>query len=52
MILARTIGVINFTHSANQTQQMAYIFIAIDIQIAHYGCDSMSKNCHVLCCTV
>jgi hypothetical protein len=47
--LARCGGVINFTHSADQTQQTIYIFMFIDIHIAHYGCVTMSENCHVLC---
>jgi hypothetical protein len=47
--LARCGEVINFTHSADETQQMVYIPMFIDIQIAHYGCFTMSENCHVLC---
>lgn len=47
--LARCGGVINFTHSADQTQQTVYIFMFIDIQITHYGCVTMGENCHVLC---
>jgi tetrahydrodipicolinate N-succinyltransferase len=42
MILTRSGGVINFTHSADQT-------MVIDIHIAHYGCVTISKNCHLLC---
>jgi hypothetical protein len=49
MILTRSGGVINFTHSADQTQQTVYIFMVIDIHIAHCGCVIISKNCRVLC---
>lgn len=47
--LARCDGVINFMHSADKIQQTVYIFMFVDIHIAHYGCVTVSENCHMLC---